>query len=308
MPTWLPLLLLPSVIGAQVRIELPGATPVELAAAQRGCEKALGRERCSVTGEVSAGVRDAGPKHQAQVRWRVDPPTAQIRFSTRTPAGATESESRQLTFTEGDEVSARFEAIGLVVAAYVMGRSFRGGQEVATSPRGPAPVDDSPRWATDLLFGAGPALDRGGPRLSLGLRAAFRPLNAPLFLMIEGAAARRFDAVDVMYGSGGLGVALWLSTPWPVLDLQVHLSGVAEYVSVTATHPETGERASAGRLRLGARLGVEALVCPFDNLCVVGGVRLNSLHPSVRVEILGQAEGTQEVLGIDGVLGIRLSG
>lgn len=319
MPIWLLYLLLPPLLEAQVWIELPGASAENLTAVRNGCEKALGPGRCGVGATLLTS--DEGPApvaapHRARVTWTADWRTARIRLQAGDRGGGgaggarSGAELRELTFAEEDSIAARFEAIGLVVAAYVIGhRRASAAMTLPAAPPAlaPGPAGVRPRWTGDVMLGMGSAFDRGRARLLVGLRGGLRPLDGPLFALIQGQLGRRFDPVEVTFIAGGLGAGLWLRTPWPALDLQLHLSAVVERVIVSATHPETGVQASDGRLRLGGQLGIAVLSCMGSGVCLWGGIHVNSLYPALRLEIRGISAGDQGPLGFDGVLGIRVA-
>ena len=299
-----------AVMASPIAIEVPDASADELQSLEHGCHRALGAGHCEVTDHPV----DAERPYRVRVTWDVAHREARLEFFE--PGNATASgipaATRVLSFTEADPVEARFEAVGLVVAAYVMGRST--GRENPPQNTPPPPPDDEaerlplPRWALALRLGAGQGLEHGHPRYLLGIGTAVRPAKAPVYLLAEVDGTHTFGELASTSWSGALGASVWIHTPWPQLNLQLALSMAAERFQVSADHPATEQGESGHHARLGGRVDFEVLACPWQRGCFFGGVRLNAMYPAIRVELLGAPAGRQDAISLDGLLGIRISG
>lgn len=314
---WLPFLLLSPLVTGQVSIELPGASEEARDRIEQACNRALGEGRCVAASQplpaptpAQAAADAEGHPRTVRVLWASDGRRARLIF-----LGGSDTPPRELSFSEQDPMPARWEAVGLVIAAYVLADGRRT-TPAATSepppPSTPAPSappssPDPPRWAADLRLAVGPGLDRGAARFGLGLQGALRPWPAPILLLGQLEAAKRFEAPDVRFWSGGVGLGLWLPMPAPRLSLQLDLTAVAEHVEVSAIDPSSGLRDDGSQLRWGGRLAAALVACVSERVCVLGGARISALSPAVRVEILGTPAGRLDAVGFDALIGVRIT-
>jgi len=325
---WALILFLQSLVAQHVVIVLPLVGEAERQAAEQGCRRGLGEGHCQVESQAAA----VGTGHRVFVAWDAEQLEATLTFEAPAtalePAKNAEVMARSLRFDVGDPPAARYEAIGLVVAAHVMAwvdaqaASSPGpdasveaahdqdvvAQGTAREPPEPGPLSAVPPWMAELGLGMGHGLQQGPARFLLSLAAGRTLLSGPnaLSAVLELQLSDHFSEPQVTWMSAGLGGELTLLQPSPDLSFALRVAAVLERFAARATLE--GEEAAGQRLRYGARGRFSLQYCFFRGVCGFMAVQAEALWPAVRLEVSGESAGKQWIRGLDGLIGLRIRG
>lgn len=257
----------------------------------QSCERVLGVGGCRVhLGSVGA----VAERHRAELRWEEEGLAARLRLHTVGEHGG-EPTTRQLRFAEGDSQESRNEAIGLVIAAYVLSRrqdvADEGPARMARTARPQPPPQPSP-WVVELLLTGGPALSEGPPRFGLLAYAGWRAV--PSFGPLLGfGAARRFgsEAVQATWLTPFAGVG-WV--PWtdPTQGrVEIRAGGLFQALLVAASDPSSDREARSDALRWGGRVSLSLQLPVARSVWFSLGGHADLLYPRVSIYVLGERVG-----------------
>jgi hypothetical protein len=311
------------------------AVIIEMAAPERdarlsaalldACSHAIAGGACALSG----GGSDEGSPAVAIVTWQDQRTRVRIEVGLRR-ADHAEWLSRSLVFRPEDSEVERFRSAGLVVATLVgdvragarpapeppraddVGAAARAAPAAPAQPSmpGEAPPTKGPgrgEGAAVALDGAllvGSALDRGAPRLGPALRGTVRVLRPLTVTASLRYAVRPADAagVDVRWLTVGAGLGV-TARPAPSFVLRAYFEGLFELVTASATQPAGDDHRS--RALPVARVGADAAWLPSEHVGPALAIE-GTAHQGTVVEIHGQPVEREGLLGVTGLIGLRV--
>lgn len=299
-------------VGA-IAIEAPPEDREVAQGAIESCNDALGQPSCRLAGPEDSGaayyVRVAffdAQKLEAQVEIR-DRPDSDAKISVR-----------HVAFSPADDLRQRYRALGLVVAAYVVGNpaTSEAPSSVETPPPPPPPppepepAEEPPAalsGGADLggLVGAG--LDRGAPRFGVLLRGFARFGELPILPQLGVRLAHRADQPALYWLSGEAGLAVELTPHDAPFGVAARAAFVVERLIAQAEDADEGGSESGGQSRLGGRLGVDLFLRLAPGFWLFGGGDASLLSPRVHIDVAGEEVGEDPSLGWSGSIGLRVA-
>lgn len=272
-----------------------------------GCNAALGRERCRSVGDDSS---ESGAAFYALVVWP-DSERLEVRVELRDPEGRIVTE-RDVLFSARDTIAQRYRAVGLIIAAQVLGATT--GESQADQEDQADQGDDSaveastatrrsPTWGLDVGAGVARGLDWDVPRIGGVGRGWARPWAAPLigFLSVRGAISG--GEPELSWVGGGLGLGLARDIGGALLTLRVEL--LVERVTASATDGSTGDRVSRGLVRLGPLGSLDIGFPATSPVSAFLGLEAQGLYPEVTLYLRGREAGRLPAPGGAAVVGVR---
>jgi hypothetical protein len=279
------------------------------------CNAALGPGRCrpddaeDVDAEWYAVVHFLDAEHR---RARVE-----FRQGSR---GGEEVNRRSVEFDSQDTREQRDRAVGLIVAAHVLGvTDFDAEPEESPEVEPPTPLPAEPEhpvapqapfrsnFGFDLGAHAGPGLDQGAPRFGGTLRTWLRLSDFGLLGLVGFRAAVRADEPAIAWLSPSLGLIAQVAPQGSRVALEIRSEIAAERVLARARDDSTGLNDSGGVWRFGPRLGID-LSWPTDRpVSFLIGVEGAVMRPEYLVQVADQSAGREPAVRWIVAAGLRLS-
>jgi hypothetical protein len=310
---WAKVWLVPALAVGAIAIEAPPEDREVAQGAIDSCNEALGQPSCRLGApdEASAAyyVRVAffdAAKLEAQVEIR-DRPESDAKIAVR-----------HVAFSPADDLRQRYRALGLVVAAYVVGNPAVSEEPPPVAKPTPPPPSPSPEpeppdeplpsvsGGADLggLVGAG--LNRGAPRFGVLLRGFVRFGELPLLPMLGVRLAYRADRPALYWLSGDAGLAVELTPHESAFGVAVRGAFVVERLIAQAENDD-GASDSGAKTRVGGRLGVDLFLRLAPGFWLFGGGDASLLTPRVELDVAGAEVGEDPRLGWSGSIGLRVA-
>lgn len=312
----LPACLLSVVAGGAIAIEAPVQDHAVAEAAVESCNQALGETMCRLAGaaDIAADfyVRVAffdARQLEAQVEIRREP-------SLDAPIAV-----RHVSFAPADDLRQRYRAIGLIIAAYVVGNPEpppppppppQPKPPPTPPPALPPPALEEPEPemrvapGADLAALAGAGLERGPPRFGLLLRGHVTFGSFPVRPLIALRLGHRAAQPTLYWLSAGAGLAVALLPESSSLGLEVRGEFAAERMIAEVDDPMGEGNASGGEWRLGGRLGLDLLLRASRGFWLFAGGDASLLAPRVYVDVNDEEVGVDPTWGWAVSLGVRL--
>ncbi len=240
-------------------------------------------------------------------------------------ADARETQARDLTFTEHDEPSERWRAVGLVIAA-VVGEASSTDRNTLSPPASPPPAVDRlaagersetgaagdrraawPRWHFDGGFTTGPGLDTEAWRRGGWARGSAFLFGSPVFVSLHARYTVRPGDVTVAWLSGGLAVGLAWTPRASRFGLETHADVVGLWLRASTTETATGESDRASQSGLGARLGVDGIWNVAPPLGLVLGVEGAATRAATVIRVHEQLAGKDPTFRLAVLAGLRFA-
>jgi hypothetical protein len=191
----------------------------------------------------------------------------------------------------------RARALGLVIAAHVLGQTPR----TVAAPT-PMPRVERSHWALDGAALVGTALDQGGPRLGGMLRGSWRTGRVPLGLVASLRGWARPEREPRLWWLA-LTAGMLTHGAWGRLALEGRLELVAQRTAAAAE--QGGRRETTHAYRVGGQLGGELLVRLSEANWLFVGAEAGLLWPRVELYLAGRRRGAEPELAGSALLGFR---
>lgn len=230
--------------------------------------------------------------------------SARIRVVLLAPGEARPAAVREITFREGDPLSERFRAAGLVAAALV----FHEGPPAPATEPGPAPAptaevppapgrgatpDQLPaRWRAPVLaagglLGISIVRPRAGAWVGADVPFAAGPGFAEVSVSYEQTWRPDRDGISEQREKLGIGAGLRWRLGWTDLAVRLPAELEVEHLRVAVVQPGTGRQDAGSRVLFGLCLGADLTWSIGDGVGVFLGARGTLLSDPTNVRVAG---------------------